>query len=107
MKGYKYTYKDKTLNINYKTFKVKAQTNYIPESAFPSIIYYVLSSLNKEQNCRFTESDKAYAYYKGKSESGEYKIKAEYNSGAIREINIKSINFKAQLSNIKIKSTPN
>ncbi len=103
MKGYRYTYKDKTLNINYKTFNVQAQTNYIPQRAFSSVIYNVLSSLNKEQNCRCTGSDKAYAYYKGKSESGEYKIKSEYNTGAIREISIKSIDFKAQFSNIKIK----
>ena len=103
MKGYKYTYKDSTLSIKYKTFNVKAQTNYIPNTGFSSIMYNVLSSLSKEQNCRCTGSDKAFAYYKGKCESGEYDIKAEYNSGAIREINIKSIDFTAKLDKIKIK----
>jgi hypothetical protein len=93
MKGYSYTYKDNTLTIKYKTFKVTAETSYLPDTAFSSIIYNVLTALNKENNCYCTGSDNGWATYGGKCDSGKFKITTEYSTGVIRKIEIKSINF--------------
>ena len=102
MKGYTYTYKDSKLRLEYKGMIVDAEEEYLPDTAFPTVIYNVLKSLNKENNCYLSSSDNALAVYKGKSDSGDFILTAEFTTGAIKKIEVEDINFTVEFSNIKI-----
>ena len=81
---------------------VDAEEGYLPDSAFPAVIYNVLKSLNKENNCYLSSSDNAFAVYKGKSDSGDFILTAEFTTGAVKKIEVESIGFTAEFSNIKL-----
>ena len=102
MKGYTYTYKNSKLRMEYKGMIVDAEEGYLPDSAFPAVIYNVLKSLNKENNCYLSSSDNALAVYKGKSDSGDFILTAEFTTGAVKKIEVESIGFTAEFSNIKL-----
>ncbi|MGN1138720.1 MAG: hypothetical protein ACI4RM_04665, partial [Ruminococcus sp.] len=42
MKGYTYTYRNSKLRMEYKGMIVDAEEEYLPDSAFPAVIYNVL-----------------------------------------------------------------
>lgn len=102
MKGYTYSYKGDALTVKYKTFKVDTQSSYLPNTAFVSVIYNVLKSLNKENNCYFAGAKEAFAEYKGNSDSGKYVISTQYTTGVISKIELKGIDFNADFTNVKI-----
>lgn len=96
MKGYTYRYKDDKLTISYENMNILSESDYLPSSAFPQIVFNVIRSLKKEDNCVLKGSYNSFAEYKGNCDSGEFTIKSEINSGFIKEISLKEIkiNFK-------------
>lgn len=94
MKGYTYSYKDDKLKINYSNMNIASETDYLPESAFSQVIFNVIKSLKKEENCVLTGSYNSFSEYKGNCDSGEYRIKSDINRGFIKEISLKEIKIK-------------
>lgn len=102
MKGYTYTFKDSKFTMEYDGMKVEAETNYLPQTAFPSVIYNVLRSLKKENNCYFDTANELFADFKGSCDAGEYTITTQYSMGTISEIKIPSLDFSVKFKAMKI-----
>lgn len=104
MKGCSYTYTAGNLKTKYKNLVADTTTDYLPSKAFPSIIYNTLSSLNRENNCHLISTTEATVTYSGTSDSGKYTLTTEFRTGALKSIEIKSIDFKAEFQKVKILS---
>ncbi len=96
MKGYRFKYKNDKLSISYNNMKLKSDREYLPKEAFSQVIFNVIRSLKKDDNCTLQGEYNSFAEYKGSCDSGEYTLKASKNSGLIRQISLKeySIHFK-------------
>lgn len=102
MESYTYYYKEDRLFVKFENMKVKAGSNYLPKTAFPSIVYNIFRSLSKENNCYLSGENELYAEYKGNCDSGEYTITTQYSMGTIDEIRIEAIDFKIKFKALKI-----
>ena len=94
LKGYTFRYKGSKLTVTYKNLKLKAEKDYLPASAFPSIINNVLDAVNHD-GINYSGSYKNKAEYKGKSESGEFIFTSDYNTGFIKNIKLRKLGFSA------------
>lgn len=102
MKGYTYTFKNSQFIMEYDGMKVEADTNYLPKTAFPSIIYNVFRSLKKENNCYLDTTTELFANYKGNCDLGEFIIITQYTMGTISEIKIENLDFNIKFKAVKI-----
>lgn len=97
MKGCSYSYKNSKVRIKYKNMKLQADDNYLPDTAFPQIIYNVLKALNKGKYTLKTAHN-SFAEYKGKSLSGSFTIKTVLRSGRITQIKLKDRKLTIRLN---------
>lgn len=104
MKGYTYSYKKDTLTVKYGTMKISAQDNYLPKTAFPSIVNNIFRSLSKENNCYLDASTDLFATYKGNCDQGEFTIITQFSMGTISEIKIDGIDFYVKFRETEIVS---
>lgn len=102
MKGCTYSYKDDKLSINYDNMKIDCDSDYLPDTAFAQVVFNVIKSLKKEDNCVLQGSYNSFTEYKGSCNSGEYLIKSDKDNGYIKEISLKEIKIKFKnVSDIK------
>ena len=104
MNGYVYSYKDDALTIQFGTMKIETDTNYLPKTAFPSVLYNIFRSLRKDNNCYLDTSTELFAEYKGKCDNGEYTIITQFSMGTISEIKIDSSDFYIKFKGVEILS---
>lgn len=102
MNGYTYSYKNNALTVKYRAMYVNAAEDYLPQGALPTVLYNILKSLNKEDNCYLSGTYNSYAEYKGSCDSGKYTITTEFSTGIIRKIRVDSMDFVCRLKNVKI-----
>ena len=95
LKGYCYEYKDSMLSIKLNGLKLDAQESYIPSTGFASILNNVLKTANREDGINYSGKYNSFAVYKGKCDSGDFILTADYNTGCIYKIEIKKLNFTA------------
>ncbi len=94
MRGYIYKYTDDKLSIHYCNMNIDCEVDYLPKGAFSQVIFSVIKSIKKEENCVLTGSYNSFAEYKGNCNSGEYRIKSDIINGFIKEISLKEIKIK-------------
>lgn len=94
MKGCTYIYKDDKLSISFDNMNIDCDSDYLPDTAFSRVIFNVIRSLKKEDNCVLQGSYNSIIEYKGNCDSGEYLIKSEKSSGNIKEISLKEIKIR-------------
>ena len=92
MKGSTYIFTDGKVKITSDSAKVSAEDNYLPDTAFPKIVYNVLISLGREGNLQ----NNSQKEYNGSCDSGKFNLTVD-DSGRITAISIKALGFAAQL----------
>lgn len=102
VRGYTYTYKDGGLNISSGNMNIDADEDYLPPTAFPQIIYNVLSTVGQEENCTINGVYNSSVEYKGSSTSGKYTLRSNFSTGAIERIKIGSLSFSATFKSVDI-----
>lgn len=93
LKGYTYSYKSGRLTLTYKSLELNAEDGYLPKSDFSKMLYNVIKSLKKEDNCVLESSYNFSAEYKGNCDSGKYTLVTDKSSGLIKEISLKENKF--------------
>lgn len=101
VRGYTYTYKDGDVNLSYNNMNIDANGDYLPPTAFPQVIYNVLSTIAQDDNCTLNGIYNSSVEYKGESASGNYTIRSDYSTGAIESIKISSLNFSATFKSVE------
>lgn len=102
VRGYSYTYKDGSINISSGNMSIDADGDYLPPTAFPQIIYNVLSTVGQEDNCTVNGIYNSSVEYKGSSSSGKYTIRSDFSTGAPESIKISAINFSATFKSVEL-----
>ena len=102
VRGYTYTYKDGGINISSGNMNIDADEDYLPPTAFPQIIYNVLSTIGQEDNCTVNGIYNSSVEYKGSSSSGKYTIRSNFSTGAIESIKISSQGFSATFKSVEL-----
>lgn len=96
LKGYVYKYNDSELSITYNELKIDSGKDYLPDNSFASVLYSVTEVINRDE-INYVGKYGTKAKYSGKCESGDFEIQCDYNSGYISDIELKQIEFKANL----------
>ncbi len=98
LKGCTYTYRGSDLTVEYNELKLNAECGYLPENAFPNIIYNVLETVNSGETVLSGKYNNN-ALYSGKSNSGEFTLTCDCNTGYISELELKDFKFSADFEN--------
>lgn len=98
LKGFTYKYKNGKLKISLENLNIRSEKAYLPDNALPSVLYNVISSIGRKDNCTLAGADGEVATYAGKSDSGEYKLTADFKTGRIKKIIVEELSFTAKFN---------
>lgn len=87
--------------ISYNELICETKTSFLPDSSFAQAITNVLDKASEENGAVYQNTEDSYAVFTGTSDSGEFTIYADSDTGYIDRIELSEVNISAKFSGVK------
>ncbi len=101
LKGLSFKRLGGTYAISYNELICETKTSFLPDSSFAQAITNALDTASEENGAVYQKSEDDCAVFTGTSDSGEFTIYADIDTGYIERIDMSEVNISAKFSNVK------